>query len=333
MVKKDKKQIEVSVIVPCYNEENTIQLLLSAILSQNFEKEKIEVIIADANSEDQTRIKIVEFAEKHKELSICTVVNPGRTIPAAVNAAANRASGEILVRMDAHSVPDKDYIFHSVNLLKSGKAQNVGGVWEIQPGSKTCIAKAIARAASHPLGAGDANYRISRKSGYVDTVPFGAFRKDVFMKLGQFNEKMLSNEDYEFNTRLRKNGGKVWMDTRIRSKYFARKNLKEIARQYWRYGFWKVKMLKNHPDSLRWRQAIPPLFLLFIFIFGILSFLNPIALIIFLVGTSAYLLALIIASLIESVRRREISYLLMPFAFIAMHFNWGGGFLYSLFKK
>jgi hypothetical protein len=110
--------------------------------------------------------------------------------------------------LDAHSVPASDYIQNSIELLRSGKAQNVGGIWEICPSSDTCIAKAIAGAVAHPLGAGDAGYRIKAKSGFVDTVPFGAFKKVDFDRFGGFDEELLSNEDYEFNTRLRQNGGK-----------------------------------------------------------------------------------------------------------------------------
>lgn len=333
MANTKKRSVEISVIIPCYNEEDTIQLLLDAILNQNFDKEKMEVIIADAQSEDSTREKIQEFSIVHNELQVRVVENPQRTIPAAINAAADHAAGEILVRMDAHSIPNRDYILHSVELINSGKAQNVGGIWEIQPGSTSCIAKAIARAASHPLGAGDANYRVPVKSGYVDTVPFGAFRKDLFVELGKFNEKMLANEDYEFNTRLRKYGGKIWLDTRIRSKYFARKNLKTLAKQYWRYGFWKYKMLQEYPDSIRWRQAIPPAFVLFLLISGLLSLINPIALIIFFATTGVYLLTLLLASFLESLRRKKSYFLLMIFAFITMHFSWGSGFLWSIFGK
>lgn len=333
MAKNKINPIEVSVIIPCYNEEKTIQLLLAAILNQNFQMKKIEIIIADAQSEDRTRQKIIEFARKHKELKIQIVNNPQRTIPAAINAAANEAKGEFLVRMDAHSIPDINYVSNSIRLLKEEKAQNVGGVWDIQPASDTCIAKAIARAAAHPLGAGDAQYRTNRKSGFVDTVPFGSFRRDRFFELGGFNENMLSNEDYEFNSRLRKAGGKIWLDSSIRSGYFARRNIKELSRQYWRYGFWKFKMLKCHPDTLRWRQAIPPAFVFFTVLLGILSFINSIALIIFTVSISLYILILVLASLIESARKRDICYLQMIFAFTTMHFSWGSGFLFSVLKK
>ena len=333
MAKKTSPQIDVSVIVPCFNEEKTIQLLLQAILDQSTEKERVEVIIADAMSTDNTRLKIQEFARKNPQLSIRIVDNTSRTIPAAINLAASSAQGEYLLRLDAHSVPNSDYIQNSVKLLKSGKAENVGGIWEICPGRDSCIAKAIARAAAHPLGAGDAGYRISTQSGYVDTVPFGAFKKEDFIHLGGFDESLLANEDYEFNTRLRQNGGKVWLDTSIRSKYYARKNLAELGKQYWRYGFWKNRMLRKYPKSLRWRQAIPPFFVLALIILGISSFFIPFARIILGAGVGLYLFALFSSSIMESVTKKDGCYLMMAFAFATIHFCWGGGFLYSFFSN
>jgi len=333
MVKRINPNIEISVIVPCFNEEKTIQLLLQAILDQNIQPEKIELIIADAMSTDLTRTKIQEFAIRNPKLSIRIVDNIKRTIPAAINAAALSAKGEFLIRLDAHSVPADDYIQNSIDLLRSGIAQNVGGIWEICPSNESCIAKAISRAAAHPFGAGDAGYRINAKSGFVDTVPFGAFKKADFIQLGGFDEDLLSNEDYEFNTRLRQKGGKVWLDTSIRSKYFARKNLSELAKQYWRYGFWKYRMLRKHPKSLRWRQAIPPIFVLSLIILGISSFFTPFARIIFATGVGIYLLALLSSSIIESVTKKDGCYLMMALAFATIHFCWGGGFLYSYFSK
>lgn len=333
MVKKINPQPEVSVIVPCFNEEKTIQLLLQAILNQSFTTKDIEVVVADAMSTDNTRQKILEFSEHYPSLAIRIVDNLKRTIPAAINLAAEAAKGEYIVRLDAHSVPNTDYILNSVKLLKAGKAQNVGGFWEINPGDDTCVAKAIARAASHPLGAGDAGYRTSAQAGFVDTVPFGAYKKKDFFKLGGFDENLLSNEDYEFNTRLRQNGGKIWLDPTIRSIYYSRKNLKELGKQYWRYGYWKNRMLRKYPKSLRWRQAIPPLFVLLFIGFGIFSLFIPFTRIIMGTGVGLYLLALLLTSSIESVKKKDSCYLMMTAAFATIHFCWGGGFLYSFISK
>jgi succinoglycan biosynthesis protein ExoA len=333
MNQKANPQYDVSVIIPCFNEEKTIQLLLDAILNQNFPIEKIEVIISDAISSDKTRERILDFEKSNPSLAIRIVDNIKRTIPAALNLAADSAKGEYLIRLDAHSIPNKDYILNSINILRVEKAQNVGGIWEICPGDESCMARSIARAVSHPFGAGDAAYRLSSEAGYVDTVPFGAFRKELFVKSCGYDENLLTNEDYEFNTRLRQNGGKIWLDPSIKAKYFARKDLKSLGSQYWRYGFWKNRMLRKFPKSLRLRQAIPPLFVLFMILFGLLAISVPIARIIFFTGLGLYFLTLLISSIIESVKMKDFCYLRMIFAFATIHFSWGGGFLFSFFSK
>lgn len=322
-------EAEVSVIVPCYNEGGTIQLLLQALSAQSYPASRMEVVIADAMSEDETRAEIEQFANQHPDLRIRIVDNPKRTIPAGVNVAAQAAEGLYLVRMDAHSIPDREYIALSVKLLQEGIADNVGGVWEIEAGENTCIAKAIAAAASHPLGAGDALYRIAKKAAYVDTVPFGAFTKKKFDEVGHFDESLLSNEDYEFNARIRLSGGKVWLDPRIHSRYFARKNLKQLAKQYWRYGYWKFKMLKRYPKTIRWRQAVPPFFVFGIILFTILSLFSEFARIILATILGLYFAVLLVFSSIEAIKRKDACYLNMVFAITVMHFCWGTGFLFS----
>ena len=147
----------------------------------------------------------------------------------------------------------------------------MGGVWEIQPGGKTRLARAIALAAAHPFGVGDALYRLGAPSGPVDTVPFGAYRRGLIKKIGAYDPTLLSNEDYEFNTRIRLNGGTVYLDNGVRCGYYARATLAGLARQYARYGFWKYQMLRRYPATLRWRQALPPLFVLGLAILTLLA--------------------------------------------------------------
>ncbi|NMC30018.1 MAG: glycosyltransferase family 2 protein [Pelolinea sp.] len=331
MTKTEKK---VSIIVPCYNEESTIQLLLNAILEQDYPMALMEVIIADALSQDQTRKKIEEFARTNPSLSVRVVDNPKRTIPAAINAAAAAARGEYLVRLDAHSVPYPDYISSCIRDLEAGLGQNVGGVWEIKPGTDSTIAKAIAVAAAHPLGVGDALYRYSGQTGEVDTVPFGSFRRDLFFQIGGFDERLLTNEDYEFNVRIRQAGGKIWFDPKIRCIYFSRKNLEELAKQYWRYGFWKLQMLKRYPATIRWRQALPPLFVLANILGVILSFFSKTIAYSYFGLVGVYVVILWIAGFHEAIKRKQPALAWgLPAAVATMHLSWGMGFLFGTFRK
>lgn len=321
---------DVSVIVPCYNEQGTIRLLLSALVQQNYPLHDMEVIIADGLSTDGTREEIRAFASENPELCIRVIDNEKRNIPAALNYAIDNAKGKYIIRLDAHSMPDKQYIRESVRALEMHLGDNIGGVWEIRPGAKNLWARSIAIAASHPLGVGDARYRYTDRAGYVDTVPFGAFRRDLIDRIGPFNETLLTNEDYEFNTRIRQEGGKVWLDPAIRSIYFARPSISALARQYWRYGYWKAKMLKRYPGSVRWRQVLPPLYVLSLISLGILSiFFTPARWILgFLLFT--YLLFLMITGFFASLKNRDIAVLLgFPVAVATMHLVWGSGFLWS----
>jgi succinoglycan biosynthesis protein ExoA len=321
---------KVTIIIPCYNEEATIGATLAAIHDQTFSRAEMEVVISDSMSDDRTRAMISDFQRSHTDLAVRVVENSARVIPAALNRAIEVARGGIIVRMDAHSKPYPDYVENCVSALNESRGANVGGVWEIRPGAAGWIAEGIAAAAAHPLGVGDAAYRLKPKAGAVDTVPFGAFRKSLIGQVGAFDESLLTNEDYEFNARVRRTGGTVWLDPRIRSIYFARSTLGQLARQYWRYGFWKWRMLRRYPETLRWRQALPPAFVAGVLALALFSFWNPARVLLVLV-LMFYFVVLLLAGLILAARRGAPHFILsLPPAIIVMHFSWGGGFLWSM---
>ena len=324
---------KVSIIIPCYNEQNTIRPLLEALHSQTFPRADMEVIVSDGHSTDGTRVAIASFQNDYPDLSVRVVDNAQRTIPAAVNRAIEASLGEFLVRLDAHSKPYSDYIENCVGALQSGRGENVGGVWEIQPGNQTWIAKSIAVAAAHPLGVGDALYRHTKQAAQVDTVPFGSFKRALIDQIGPFDESLLTNEDYEFNVRVRKAGGRIWLDPAIRSVYFARATAVELARQYWRYGFWKWRMLRRYPDTLRWRQALPPLFVLSLVVLALLSMAIPFLGYLFIFEILLYFSIITLAGLYVAYRQRKPYLILgLPLAIAVMHLAWGSGFLWSIFN-
>jgi succinoglycan biosynthesis protein ExoA len=325
---------KVSIIIPCYNEQATIQLLLHALHEQTFPRAEMEVIIADGFSTDNTREEIAAFQKDFPDLAVRVVDNAHRSIPSAVNRAIEAARGEIIVRLDAHSKPYPDYVTNCIKAHAEGRGDNVGGVWEILPGADTWIAKSIAVAAAHPLGVGDALYRHTKIAAEVDTVPFGSFKRTLIERVGYFDESLLTNEDYEFNTRVRKAGGRIWLDPAIRSIYFARATLSELAQQYWRYGFWKWRMLRRYPDTLRWRQALPPLFVLSLISLTLLSIFVPVARIALMSELILYFFLIILAGLSAVYLRRKAH--LLPGLLLAipvMHITWGGGFLWSIFAS
>ena len=324
----------VSIIIPCYNEEATVRLLLEALLRQTYPRARMEVVIADGLSSDRTREEVAAFQKEHPDLALLVVDNPLRIIPAGVNAALASATGEIVVRLDGHCVPYPDYVARCVSDLEQGLGDNVGGVWEIHPGGNGWIAQAIAVAAGHPLGVGDALYRFATQASEVETVPFGAFRRDLVARIGPFDETLLTNEDYEFNARVRLNGGRIWLDPAIRSVYFARAGLGALARQYWRYGYWKLRMLRRYPATIRWRQALPPVFVLSLLFLAVLAPWWSLARLGLAVEAALYGLALLLAGVQAAVRRKKPALALgLPLGIATMHLAWGSGFIWSLMSS
>jgi glycosyltransferase involved in cell wall biosynthesis len=322
---------KVSIIVPCYNEQSTIRLLLEALCAQTFPRAEMEVVIADGMSTDGTRAAIASFQSEFPELDVRVVDNTRRNIPSGLNRALEAARGEIIVRLDGHSSPYPDYIERCFEAHQADRGENIGGVWEIQPGAATWIAEAIAAAAAHPLGVGDAMYRLAASAAEVDTVPFGSYRRTLVDRIGAYNESLLTNEDYEFNARIRKASGRVWLDPAIRSVYFARATLGELIRQYWRYGYWKWRMLRNFPGTVRWRQALPPIFVSSLMGLGLASFFVPVARWLLVAELIVYFSILLFTGAYAALKHHK-SFLLpgLPLAITAMHVSWGSGFLWSM---
>ena len=321
----------VSVIIPCYNEEHTIGALLMAIHNQSYPLEELEVVVADGLSIDRTREEINQFQTTYPDLKVNVVDNPKKNIPSGLNRALEAAVGEYIIRLDAHSIPYPDYIQRCVEDLIRGAGDSVGGIWEINPGGDGWIAQAIALAAAHPFGVGDARYRVGGKAQFVETVPFGAFKRTLIEKIGGFNESLLTNEDYEFNVRIKLSGGGIWFDPAIRSKYFARSSLSALARQYWRYGFWKARMLRKYPGTIRWRQFIPPLFVLSLIVLLIIGFFYPPVLVFWSLEMLVYLLFLFYFGLQCAMRMRD--WRMIPgvaVSMVVMHIFWGSSFIWSL---
>jgi succinoglycan biosynthesis protein ExoA len=321
----------VSIIIPCYNEQTHIRNLLEAINAQNFPHNDIELIIADGMSTDGTRAEIADFANIHPDLHIKVVDNIKRHIPAGLNRALKETRGDIIIRLDAHSMPFPNYIEGCVADLEAGLGENIGGVWEIHPGSMTWIGQSIAFAAAHPLGVGDALYRQTETSAYVDTVPFGAFKRELLALVGLFDETLLTNEDYEFNARIRKSGGKIWLDSSIRSIYISRATLLDLSKQYFRYGYWKWRMLRRYPSTLRLRQALPPVFVISLVVLGIAGLFIPLLRILLAVEIIIYTLTLFSAGLQTAIKHKFLLLFFgIPLGIAIMHISWGAGFLWSM---
>lgn len=248
----------IAVVIPCRNEARTIRLVLDALLSQTLRPDFI--VVVDDASTDGTAPTVDAWAAG-RSTPVTVVPATGRGAGAAMNAGIAAATADIIVRLDGHCRPDADYIARSVETLGLPGAAVAGGIWKIEPGGSTLVARGIAAVLSHRLASGGAAYRqvTSGLPRDVDTVPFGTFRRELWERLGGFDEALLRNQDYDFNYRAKLTGGRIVLNPAIVCTYQARATFRSLARQYYDYGFWKVVMLRKFPESVRVRQALPML--------------------------------------------------------------------------
>ncbi len=328
--------LTVSVIIPCRNEGRFIKTVLQRLFEQDYSK-SFEIIVVDAMSTDDTVRQVESFIKETTTKRIRIIPNEKIIIPAGLNLGIEKAVGEIIVRMDGHALPQRDYLRIAVDTLVSNNYDVVGGICKTKPACDNYVARGVAIGISHIFGVGDSRFRLAnshQKARLVDTVPFGCFKKSLWKQLGGFDETLLANEDYDFNYRVRKNGGCVFLNPELVTEYFARATLSDLAQQYFRYGKWKLKMLSKAPKSLRLRHVIPPAFLLGLLLSGLVGLALNFFFVIFLFLLSAYLLANIIAAIHASLRAGSVgTFPMVIIVFIIMHFSWGGGLLYSFFDN
>ena len=310
----------VSVIVPCLNEEKRIAECLESIVANDYPKDKLEVLAVDGMSEDRTReiIKKFQSASWRTKFKIELLDNPRVITPAAMNVGIREAKGEVIIKMDAHSVYAKDYISKCVQHLQESDVDNVGGVLEAVPSKNTLIAKAIAISLSHPFGAGGSYFRIgAEEPREVDTVAFGCYKKKVFDKIGLYDERMEKTEDLDLNLRLRKAGGKIMLFPDIKASYYpSSDNLKDFFMHNVTDGIWTTYPLKFGFVSGSPRHYIPLVFVLTL----------PLSI-------WPYILISLFFSLKIAILKKNVRlFFVMPLAFGARHIGYGLGSLIGIAK-
>lgn len=317
----------VCVVVPCMNEAAHVGRLLAAIAEQT--PCPREVVFVDGGSTDGTVKTLRALAPQWPGLTLRIIVAPEAWLPTAINLAVRSAAAEVIVRMDAHSAPLPNYFALALAHLGEPSVGVVGGVWRMVPGAATTTAAAIARAGSHPLGAGDAAYRLRTAGGKpsdVDTVPFGCFTRATWARVGGLNERLLGNEDYEFNFRIRQAGLAVRLDPQMQSTYVARSTISALARQYFRYGWCKMQMLRQHPSSWKVRQVVPAGFVATLSVLAVLGLFSPSAATLLMVLLAIY--GTTLAGTSALIVAREGGWQRVPAliaAFATIHLCWGSG--------
>lgn len=331
----------ISIIIPCRNERKFIQSIIKNIVEQDIDKDQLEIFFIDGNSTDGTKEIIDDFSKKYDFIKI--IDNPQKTVPFALNLGIENSTGEILIRLDAHAIYPNDYISKLVYYLNKLNADNVGGAVITIPSNPTKTAKSIAIALSSPFGVGNSYFRTDllthKEFVQVDTVPFGCYKKEVFERIGSFDIDLIRNQDNEFNERLIKNGGKIYLIPSIKIQYFARESYQKLFKMFYQYGYFGPLVDIKLKKPTRLRRYIPTLFVLSLIMLIFSGFLHVFFVYLLIIELGVYLLFSILFSIYESKKVKQ--FFLFPFistAYFVSHISYGIGYIvgfidFNIFRK
>jgi cellulose synthase/poly-beta-1,6-N-acetylglucosamine synthase-like glycosyltransferase len=316
----------VSVVIPCRNERRYIGPCLDALLAMDYPHDRLEILVVDGMSDDGTREVLADYSARHPIVRMLD--NPERVTPNALNIGVTNSRGAIIMPIGAHNTSPPHYIRRLVECLEESGADNVGGILTTEPGGPGAVARAIAIAMSHPLGVGNAHFRIgTREPRWVDTVPFGCYRRDVFERIGLFDEDLIRNQDDELNIRLLRAGGRILLVPDVVSSYHARDSLSKLWRMYYQYGYFKPLVARKVGGVFTWRQLVPPAFVVALVAALLLAVIAPATTPLLGALVAAYLLA-ILAMAIPVAGRYSVRVALALCATIpVLHLSYGSGFL------
>jgi len=316
----------VSIVIPCLNEVRYIGPCLDSILASDYPADRLEVVIADGMSDDGTRKIIAGYVAADARITM--IDNPRRITPCAMNLAIRAARGEIVLRMDAHARYPGDYIRRLVLAQQETGAENVGTLVVTLPADDTATAAAIAVGLSHPLGVGNSHFRVGTKvRRWVNHVPFGCWRRELFDRIGYFDEEMARDQDVEFNARLLNHGGRILLLPDLASHYHARRTLPQLGRMLYQYGYFKPLIARKVGRLLTVRQLVPSLFLLAVAGLLALALWWPVAgaALAAVLGAYALLIGVVAARSLRSLGARGA--LALVAVFPTMHVSYGIGYL------
>jgi glycosyltransferase involved in cell wall biosynthesis len=301
------------------NEAAHIAYCIDSVLAQDYPADRLELIVVDGDSNDNSAEVLRAYGERLRVLS-----NPAHIVPAAMNIGIAFARGEIIARVDAHTVIAPDYIRVGVETLQRTGADNVGGSMHAVGGGRWGTAIALAMGSRFGIGA---YFHFASADREVDTVYMGMYPRRVFERIGLFDEELVRNQDDELNYRLRKAGGRIFLTTRMRSRYQNRQRLPALARQFFQYGWWKIRVLQKHPRQMSLRQFVPPSFVASVVVTAVAGVRIPAVWWLCSAAIAAYAGAVTVASAQEARRHGWGLFGPLAAAFATMHVSWGTGFL------
>lgn len=316
----------VSVVLPVRNEGRAFAATLETIAAQDYPASRMEVLVSDGMSDDATRDVVRELAARDPRFRL--IDNPGRIVPHAMNRAIEAARGEFIVRVDGHTRIASDYVSRCVAAWRESGAACVGG--RMDAVGATAVGRLVALATSSPFGVGNSHFHYGTTPRFTDSVYLGAWPRAILTRLGGFDEEMVRDQDDELNYRLRKHGGRVWLDPSIRSSYTPRGDVRRLWRQYYQYGYWKVRVLQKHPTMLSARHFVPSAFVLAGTAAAVAALFTTWGRVAFAAGTALYLAGAFVAALRLAAKPRERA--VLPAVFFILHAAYGSGFLVGLVR-
>jgi glycosyltransferase involved in cell wall biosynthesis len=321
-----EKLLMVSIILPCRNEAGSIRSCLDSIVSSDFSKDQLELLVVDGQSDDGTREIVHEFSLRYPWIRLHT--NTRRITPAGLNVGIRSSAGKIVIRMDAHTVYPADYISKLVKWTEQSNADNIGGVCVTRPANASAKAHAIAFALSHPWGVGNSHFRIGTNAPkWVDTVPFGCYRREVFENIGLFDEALVRNQDDELNHRIIKHGGRILLVPEIVSFYTARESLRKLWTMYYQYGYFKPLAVRKIGSVMTARQLVPAAFVISLFLTASLAPWSSMMAVLFGAIVIAYAALDVIVACRAVVKRNVSCGLWSIVVFPLIHISYGIGYL------
>ena len=324
------RPITVSIVVPMKNEERYIGKCLDTILANDFPMDQCEILVMDGRSTDRSRMIVEEKATQYPMIRLLD--NPEGIAPTAMNLGIRAAKGQFILRMDGHSEYPLNYIRTCLEELQRTGADNVGGRWITKPGSDSLVARAIALMTQHPVGVGNAAYRIGLGDRFVDTVPLGAFRKSLFEKIGYYREDLVRNQDYELNARIRKAGGRIYLSKRIDIAYYNVPDLARLMRQAYGNGTWMAHAWLRTPGSFSLRHGAPLAFVSCLLGCLLLSSFSEFFRTLLLGMVAMYLLCVLAASVQISLRHGVVFLVVLPVLFVSYHLCYGAATLIGFMR-
>ena len=316
----------VSVVIPCRNEEKYIGKCIESFLKQSYPMGLLTIIVADGMSTDKTREVVSDISNNNT--NVILLDNTGLSAPKGLNLGIRYTNSEIVIIFGAHAYADENFVLENVKALENKEVGCTGGV--ITTINDSMKGAAIAEAMSCPFGVGNALFRFAEKESFVDTVAFGAYRKSLLDKVGLFDEELVRNQDDELNFRVEKSGAKILLSPKIKSTYFGRGDFKKLWRQYYQYGFWKVRVIQKHKRPASIRHLIPLMFVLFLSLGGVLSVFSNLIRIIYLIILGLYLLLDLIFSAKIAFAKNARYFLYLIVTFPILHTSYGLGFILGI---